>query len=171
MNPTWRRLSILAGALGALVLTAAVVFSQQPQPPQGPPPGPGFHGRGGPREGFGPFGPFGRELNLTEDQQAQIKKIQESFHDSGKTLHDQMRALHESQPDPMSTEFNEAAVRTAAEARARIQVEMEVSHARMMSQVLGVLSPEQKAQLAARHQQMRHMGAPPRPPRPGEPPM
>jgi len=115
--------------------------------------------------GVGPFGPFGRELNLTDDQRAQIQKIQQSFQQGDQALHEQMRALVEGRGDPLSSEFNEAAVRSAAEARAKIQVEMEVSHARMMSQMLGVLTAEQRAQLAARHTQMREQG-PPRPPQP-----
>ena len=162
-----RKISISIVAAAVLLAATAVVFSQRPQ---GPPPGPGggFRGGpggpGGPREGFGPFGPFGRELNLTDDQKAQIKKIQDSFHEADKALFDQMRTLHESQPDPMSAEFNEAAVRSAAEARAKIQVELEVSHAKMMSQVAGVLTAEQKAQLAARHEEMKRMGPPPPPP-------
>jgi len=146
--------------------TAVVVFSQGPQ---GPPRGPGF--RGGPHDGLGPFG---RELNLIDDQKAQIKKITDSIRESEKALHEQLRTLHESQPDPLSENFDEAAVRAAAEARAKIQVELEVSHAKMMSQIAGVLTAEQKAQLAARHEQMKRMGPPPPPPpppRPGDEPL
>ena len=138
-----------------------------PGGPGGPgmPGGPGF---GGPR-GFGPFGPFGRELNLTDDQRTQIQKIQQSFQPGDQALHEQMRTLVEGQGDPMGAEFNEAAVRSAAEARAKIQVEMEVSRARMMSQMLGVLTPEQRAQLAAHREQMRQQGPPPPQP-PGDQP-
>lgn len=175
MKPNWKKSSIAAIAVGIILTVTAVVFSQRPAgPPPGPggpmgpgPMGPGFQGRGGPggpREGFGPFGPFGRELNLTDDQKAQIKKIQDSFRDADKALFDQLRTLHESQPDPMSGTFDEAAVRAAAEARAKIQVELEVSHAKMMSQLLGVLTAEQKAQLQAHHNQMKRMGPPPPPP-------
>src|SRR5207237_10456012 len=158
-------ISIVSGAV--LLVAAAVVSSQQPQGPrQGPPPpGGGFRGGpGGPREGFGPFGPFGRELNLTDDQKAQIKKIQDSFKEEDKALFDQMRTLHESQPDPMSVEFNEAAVRSPTQARAKIQVELEISAAKMMSQIAAVLTAEQKAQLAARRQQFERKGPPPTPP-------
>jgi Spy/CpxP family protein refolding chaperone len=42
---------------------------------------------------------------------------------------------------------------------------LEVSRARMMSQMVGVLTAEQKAQLAARRQEMQRMG-PPMPPPP-----
>ena len=166
MKLNWKKFGV-ATAMGVLLLAAAaVVFSQGPQ---GPPRERGFrHGPGGPG---GPGGPFA-DLNLTEDQKAQIQKINESYREGERALHEQMRALHESQGDPMSGEFNEGAVRSAAEARAKIQVELEVSQARKMSEVRNVLTAEQRAKLAERHQQMRRMGPPPppRPPQaPGEP--
>jgi periplasmic protein CpxP/Spy len=155
----WKKLGIATTA-GALVLTAAAVVAFS-QGPQGPPPGGGFRGGPGPRDGLGPIA---RDLNLTDDQKAQIKKITDGFAESNKALFDQMRALHASEPDPMSGTFDEAAVRTAAEARAKIQVELEVSHAKMMSQIAGVLTAEQKTQLAARRQKFERQGPPPPPP-------
>lgn len=164
----WKTFAISALATTVLLTSAAIVLSQQPLTP--PPPGgfggPGFRGPGGPRgprEGFGPFGPMGRELNLTDDQKSQIKQIQDSFRSSDQALFEQLRALHEKQPDPTAA-FDEAAVRSAAEARAKIQVELEVSHAKMMSQIFSVLTPEQKSQLAAKHDQMRRQTPPPPPP-------
>ena len=182
-----RKTGLSAVAAAVLLIAAVVVWSQQPRGPRPPgqdgfpggpppdgfqgPPGPGRHGPGGPngpggpRQAFGPFAPFGRELNLTDEQRLQVQKIQQSFQQGDQALHEQMRALVEGQGDPMSGEFNEAAFRSAAEARAKIQVEMEVSHARMMSQMLAVLTAEQRAQLAAKHARMREQG-PPRPPQP-----
>jgi len=165
----WKKISISIVSGAVLLVAAAVVSSQQPQGPRPGPMGPGFRGGpggpGGPREGFGPFGPFGRELNLTDDQRAQMKKIGDSFRESDKALFDQMHALHEKQGDPMTGAFDEAAVRAAAEARAKIQIELEVSHAKMMSQIVGLLTADQKAQLAAHHEEMKRMGPPP-PPQP-----
>ena len=160
MKPNWKNLSV-ATVAGALVMAAAVLaFSQGPQ---GPPPGGGFRGGPGPRDGLGPIA---RDLNLTDDQKAQIKKITQSFEESDKALHDQLRTLHQSEPDPMGGTFDEAAVRAAAEARAKIQIELEVSHAKMMSQIAAVLTAEQKAQLAAKRQQFERQGPPPPPDRP-----
>lgn len=160
MKLNWKSLSV-AMIAGALVLTvAALAFSQGPQ---GPPPGGGFRGGPGPRDGLGPIA---RDVNLTDDQKAQIKKITQSFQDSDKALHDQLRTSHESEPDPMSGTFDEAAVRAAAEARAKIQIELEVSHAKMLSQIAAVLTAEQKAQLAAKRQQFGRQGPPPPPDRP-----
>ena len=129
------------------------------------PHGPGF---GGPGE----FGPL-TGLNLTDDQKDQVRKIHESFAESTKALQEQMRALHDQREsaDPMSGNFDEAAFRAAAEARAKIQIELEVQHAKMMSQVASILTVEQKAQLAERRQHMKRMGPPPPPPPPGDPQM
>jgi len=165
MKFNWKKSSVVIAVAGALLLTAtAVAFSHGHMRHQDPPRG-GFRGGPGPRDGLGPIA---RDLNLTDDQKAQIKKITDSFEESNKALHDQMRTLRQSEPDPVSGTFDEAAVRTAAEARAKIQVELEVSHAKMMSQIAGVLTAEQKAQLAAKRQQFGRQGVPPPPP-PGEP--
>src|SRR5437762_5026800 len=105
MKFNWKKSSLVAVIAGALLLTAtAVAFSYGHSQHQGPPRGEGF-GRGpGPRDGLGPL----RNLNLTDDQKAQIKKIKESFDAGNKTLLDQLRTLHESEPDPMSGTFDEA---------------------------------------------------------------
>jgi len=132
--------------------------------PGGPRGGFGPGGLQPPRPGFLPFGPFTGDLNLTEDQKSAIRKISESFRENDKALLDQMRSLHENQADLLQGEFSEAAVRAAAEARAKIQVELEVSHAKMMAQMLNVLTAEQKAQLAAKRQEMQRMFRPPQPP-------
>jgi Spy/CpxP family protein refolding chaperone len=153
MKRHWKKISAAVIVVGALLLMAMVGFSQEGRRPQGPPPnGRGFHGGpGGPRDGG--MRPL-RDLNLTDEQKAQIEKIRTGFEESTKALHEQLRTLHESEPDPMSgAAFDEAAVRAAAEARAKVMVELEVAHARMMSQVSAVLTAEQKAQLAARRQQ------------------
>jgi Spy/CpxP family protein refolding chaperone len=154
MKRNWKKISGVVAMAGLLLLLAVAGFSQQGRP-SGPPPhergfrgGPG--GPGGPHDGFGPL----RDLNLTDEQKAQVEKIRTSFEESTKALHEQLRALHESQPDPLSTgTFDEAAVRAAAEARARVEVELEVARARMASQVFALLTAEQRAQLNERRQQ------------------
>jgi Spy/CpxP family protein refolding chaperone len=171
MRLNWKKASGVAAILGALLLMTAVGFSQHPGGQQGPPPpGGGFHGGPGGRgpEGGGRGGlleHLSREVNLTDDQKAQIKKIGDAFEESTKGLREQMHTLQESQPDPLAGgAFDEAAVRAAAQARANVQVEMEVAHARLMSQVMSVLTAEQKAQLAAKRQEFerRRPEGPPR---------
>ena len=140
--------SIVAIAGVLLLMVAAIAFSQGPG---GHPPGPGGPFGGGPRDGFIPFA---RDLNLTDDQKAQIKKLTDASRESTKALLDQLKTLHESAPDPLKDGvFNEDAVRSAAQARSGIQVELEVAHARLMSQIYALLTADQKATLAAKRQQ------------------
>ena len=139
----------------ASIAVAQTVKTHRGQGQRGAWMGRGFHGGGA----------F-KQLNLTDDQKTQIQKIQESSRESDKALFDQMRALHDKQGDVAPGTFDETAFRSAAEARAKIQVELEVSHAKMMSQVFSVLTAEQKAQIQAHHDQMKRMGPPPQPPQP-----
>ena len=158
-----KRGGLVVALMSALVLLAAVVagFAQE-GPQQGPQGGPG-----GPRgeRGFGPRGPRGpggpgapipflRELNLTDAQKAQVKQIVDNFAASTKELREKMRSLGGPEGDVFKDgNFDEAAVRTGAQARAQVQVEMEVAHARMLSQVYNVLTAEQKAKIAELRQQ------------------
>lgn len=113
-------------------------------------------GRGGGRRGgFGPFGRFGAELNLTEAQLEQMRQIEERYR---ATFQSQRRARGQREEraafDPLAGgAFDESAVRAAAQARANAQVEREVAHARMTFEMYNVLTGEQKAQLASARQQ------------------
>ncbi len=150
----------LIAVVAVLLLTVVVVaVGQDPQGRGRPPGGGGFPGGPGPKGGFG-F--LDRELNLSDEQKAQISKITESFHESTKALREQLRALHESEPDLFGT-FDEAAVRATAEARAKIDVELSVAQAKMMSQIGAVLTTDQKAQLTAKRQQFERRPPPPLP--------
>jgi Spy/CpxP family protein refolding chaperone len=159
MKYNLKKRGVIVTAAGALLLiVAVVVFSHGHMGRhQGPREG-GFRGGPGQRDGLGPIL---HDLNLTDDQKTQVKKIADSFQESNKALFDQLRALHTSEPDPLSGTFDEAAVRAAAEARAKVQIEVEVSHAKMMSQIAGVLTAEQKTQLAAKRQRFDRQGPPP----------
>ena len=154
MKLNWKTFGLALSSVAALlVMSAVIVFSQGPQGPQGE----GFRRGPGPRDGMLPML---RGLNLSDEQKAQIKKIMDDEMTNTKGLRDQLRSLHESEPEPFSSTFDEAAVRSAAEARAKIDVELQVAHARTMSQVMALLTTEQKAQLSARRQQFRQ-GPPP----------
>lgn len=101
------------------------------------------------------FGPFARGLNLTDAQKEQMKQIAARYHESNKALREQARAQRGNKHEAFDGTFNESAVRAAAQARANMQVEMEVSHARMMSEMYALLTSEQKAQLAQQREQMK----------------
>ena len=146
MRSNWKKRSSSIAIAGAILLMAALAgFSQGPERPRrGFPGGPGGEG---PREGIGLLP---RDLNLTDDQKAQIRKITDNFEESTKSLRDQLKALHASEPDLFSGAFDEAAVRAAAEARAKIDIELSVARAQLMSRIGAILTTEQKAQIAAK---------------------
>lgn len=153
-----KKIGLVAALLGALVMmmAAAAGFAQD-GPRQGPRPGAPRGERGfGPRGPGGPGGgiPFLRDLNLTDAQKEQVKQIMDGFRAGTQELREKMRSLGGREGDLLNgAAFDEAAVRSAAQARAQVQVELEVAHARMLSQVYNVLTAEQKAKLAERRQQ------------------
>jgi Spy/CpxP family protein refolding chaperone len=133
-----------------LMVSAIAVFSQERQG-RGDFGGRKMHGRG--HDGFGRFM---RDLNLSDAQKQQLEQIAARHKESTKSLHEQMRNLHRgSDAKAFDGSFNEAAVRQAAQARANLQVELEVARARMMSEMYSVLTPEQKAQLAQQREERK----------------
>ena len=143
---------------GALVLVAALALAVVGLGQQKG--GGGRGGRGGfggpPHEGRGGnlLGPLARDLNLTDAQHTQIKQIMDALQESTKSLHEQLRASGGGPFDGLKDgAFDEAAVRSAAQARAAIHVELEVARARAMSQVYALLTAEQKTKLAALREQ------------------
>jgi Spy/CpxP family protein refolding chaperone len=144
---------------GTMLLMGIIGFAQQQQQGQGGQERAGreWHGRGGKggkheggmRGGFG--GRFAEKLNLTDAQKAQMEQIAARYRESFKAQRGQgegRRGGGEGFDAFNGGTFNEAAVRAAAQARANARVEMEVSRARMMSEMYNVLTAEQKAQLA-----------------------
>jgi protein CpxP len=159
---------------GALALVAALVlgvavFAQHagPHGPGGPMHGP--HGPGGP-EGHGDMlGHFAHELSLTDAQQAQVRTLLDAFHDKMKAAHEQAAKAEGDGPfEGLSDNFDEANARAAAQARATTRVELEVAHAKLMSQIYALLTAEQKAKVAELKQKFaQHRQELPPPPPPG----
>ena len=131
--------------VGVLVATAAIGFAQHEH-----------GGMGGKRGGFANRGGAGRlfsKLDLTDAQQAQIRTIAEHYEQSTAALRGQLRQSRKSDFDPLSgAAFDEAAVRQTVQSRMAAQVELEVAHARMLSEMYAVMTPEQKSRLAERRQ-------------------
>jgi Spy/CpxP family protein refolding chaperone len=144
-----RKVISVVVVVGTLLITLALAVSGHGQQGRGgQPPGGGFPGGPG-RDGLRPIT---RDLNLSEEQKAQIQKITESFRENTTAFQDQLRTLHDSEPDPLTSGFDEAAVRAAADARAKVEVELSVARAKMLSQIGAVLTSEQKAQIEAKRQ-------------------
>ena len=84
-------------------------------------------------------------FGLSDEQQEKIKAIREDERSAIQALRENMREYQE-QMRQLADEatFDENAIRTIAEKKAKIQVEMAVSRARMHSQIHEILSPEQQ---------------------------
>jgi periplasmic protein CpxP/Spy len=162
---TKKRLTTGVLAFAAALMLGVGVYAQHEGGPHGPG-GPGFgHGRGGHGGPGDMLGHFARELNLTDAQQAQVKQLVEAFHEKNKALLEQ--GFRDGGPfEGLSEGFDEAAVRAAAQSRAAAHAELEVAHAKLMSQVYALLTTEQKAKVAelkTKFEQHRQQGPPPPP--------
>ena len=116
-----------------------------------------FDGKRPPRgEGFGPppmrggFPPHVFEkLNLTDAQKQQIETLQTSLRDSGKEFFEKIRTADEQLRTMVeSGSFNEENARQIIIAKASAQTELELIRLRTDAAVFGILTVEQKAQLA-----------------------
>jgi protein CpxP len=137
----------LAALVAAMVAISAAGFYQLSANAQDP-----GHGNG--RGEHQPFGWLGRDLNLTDAQKTQLKQIADNHKQTTKSLWDQRKALKSSAYDPFQEgAFNEAAARAAAQARANLEVELQVAHARMLSEMFAILTPDQKTKLIQSRQQ------------------
>ena len=164
---TTRFKTSLAAALAVVTMAAAapmLMAQDQPQrrqgpgfggPPPGGPGGPGMR-RGGPMG----FGPGFRELDLTDDQKAQLKTIADShraeFEAVGKKIgaaREGMRALVE------ADSINEGAIRAKSAEIAAAEADQMILNAKVRQESMQVLTSEQLQKMkelrAAREGQMR----------------
>jgi protein CpxP len=111
----------------------------------GGPGGPGGFGRGG----FG--GPLGvlRQLELTDDQRAQVRQVMDSHRDEQRAVGEKLMAAHRAQNDAITAaQFDEQLVRTKSAELAAIEADAAVLRAKLHSEVFAVLTPEQQAKAA-----------------------
>ena len=148
--------SIAAGIAALTLAIAAPVFvaAQQDQQPRrhgsgvgGPPPG------GGPMMRRGPGGPMGigpgfRELDLTDDQKAQLKQIAESHRDEFKAAGEKSRAAHEGMRALIEADqIDENAIRAKSQEIAAAEAEVMILNAKVRQQSMQVLTAEQLTKL------------------------
>jgi periplasmic protein CpxP/Spy len=110
----------------------------------------GMHGHGGPDGHFNHMlGFFTDYLDLTSAQQAQVKAIWEKEKPTLEPLTKQMRQSH---ADMLALEtsgpFDEAKTRALATSNAQTMIEIQVQHARIKSEMVQVLTPDQKTKFA-----------------------
>ncbi len=114
---------------------------------------------GGPRHHgeFGALGFFTKALNLTDAQQTQIKQI---ITNEKPTLHPLMQQEGQAHQQMMQLvtggNFDETKAQAIIAQESQTHAQIELEHARIMSQAYQLLTPDQKAkfaQMQARHQQ------------------
>lgn len=127
----------------------------------------GMHGHGG-RGGFDHMLGFMSDyLDLSTAQQDQVKAIWEK---EKPTMEPLMKQMHQNHADMRALEasgpFDEAKTRALATQQAQAQIELQVQHARIKSEMMQVLTADQKTKFAQfeakRESHMKdHMAPPP----------
>lgn len=161
------RFRLLIAAV-AVLLGGAIAKSQTATDVPPPPPmhdhGHGF-GMEGHRMGF-----FGKALNLTDEQKAQMKAIVQKEHPAMKPLFQQQRQIDQQLRQYVQGPYDGAKVRALATQKAQVQVELTVAQTRIHNQMYQLLTPDQQSKLKemqANHEarMQKHMHeAPPAPP-------
>jgi protein CpxP len=138
--------------------------------------GHGFQGMPGGRvkdhpRGFGPgmMEHISKALDLTAEQQTQVKALLEGMHAAEESRHTKREDLRK-QLDAATAngQFDETRVRAIANEQAQLMADSLVEHERMKSKVFAILTPEQRTKAEEMHKRggphgRRHgppMGAP-----------
>lgn len=148
--------SFLIVAAAGLVIAAGVAFAQNEGGPMHHQMHGGMHGQmmGGPE-----FGMFLHQLNLTDDQKAQVKQIFQNEKSTMKTFHQQEGQFHIQMMKLIASDkpFDSKTATMLASQESQLHVQMEVEHAKIGSQIYQLLSSDQKAKVAdmiSKHEQM-----------------
>ena len=100
--------------------------------------------------------PLLEQLQLTDDQRAQLQTIFANGRDGTRTLFRQLREKQMALREAARTEpFDEALVRSQAQEVADLQAQMMVTRAQLVNKVLSILADEQKAKLDSLRDQAR----------------
>jgi protein CpxP len=156
MKSTRTRILIIGAAL-MLAVAAAIAQGMH-----------GMHGRGGPDGEFKHMLAFFTDkLDLTADQQSQAKAIWAKEKTTMEPLMKQMHVNHQTMDAlQASGPFDEAKTRLLATQQAQTMIEVEVQHARIKSEMIQILTADQKAkftEMQAKHEahMHEHMAPPP----------
>jgi len=144
--------TLAIATLSAIALAASIAVAQTVKSPQDNGQGtrPEWRGHRGDHNGMRGMreGGFFKQLNLTDDQKAKMKQIRESFAQTNKPLHEQLRAKRQElrQASEGGT-FNEALATQKLTEMASLEAKLMGERFQLHQQMLSVLTPEQKAQL------------------------
>jgi len=135
---------ITGAVMAAMLATGASSYAQ----------GPGFGRRGGGPGGPGGFGRPGvalplRDLNLTDAQQQQVRDIRERHRDEAQQIGERLRTAMEAQRKAVeATPVNESLIRSTAQELAEVQADAAIAQAHARSEILSILTADQRAQLS-----------------------
>lgn len=142
------KVSLAAGFVAVVLAAGSAIVMAQDGQRRGPGPGmggPGMRGPGPMGMGMGPG--FG-QLDLTDDQKAQVKAIRESHQAEFKAVGEKMRGAREGMRALIEAEtLDEAAVRAKSVEVAAAEADAAILNAKVRTQTLQVLTAEQLAKL------------------------
>lgn len=145
----------MAAALLAACCAAAHAGDKGPENDQGMR-GPDMHGPGmrGPEGRGHGFGHFGKELQLSEDQQDKLFAIEHAAAPQRRQQHKAVRQAHESlRALRDAPQFDEAKASAASRELGQAIAAEALLDARLHAQTMAVLTPEQRGQLHQRRPQ------------------
>ena len=142
---------IAAGAAAVMLAGAApLVLADQNQPAPQERRGPG--GPGGPRGGMRGPGGFGgpefRNLDLSDDQKAQLKKIRDARSAEFKAAFDKVGTARQGMRQLLEADtINEGAIRAKSQEVAAAEAELAILNAKLRKESMQILTAEQLAKL------------------------
>ena len=127
------------------VLMGSVVAKSQTAEDTPPPPPMHGHGMGMGMEGHLQF--MAAKLNLTDDQQTQVKAILQKEKPTMQPLHQQERQIDQQLRQYVEGNFDQAKVAALAAQKAQVQAAITVEETRTHNELYQLLNSDQKAQL------------------------
>ena len=134
------RFRLLVAAL-AIVFGSAIARSQSTSDTPTPPP---MHGHRFAMEGHD-MGFFAKQLNLTDEQHAQMKTIMENAHTTLKPLRQQSHQIEQQLRQYAMGTYEDAPVQKLAQQKAMIDAQLTVAETKIHSQMFQLLTPDQQA--------------------------
>jgi Spy/CpxP family protein refolding chaperone len=93
------------------------------------------------------MGFFAKQLNLTDDQKAQMKAVMQKEHPAMKPLFQQQHQIDVQLRQYVEGTYNEAKVQALATQKAQIQAQFTVAETRIHNELYQLLTPDQQTQM------------------------
>jgi Spy/CpxP family protein refolding chaperone len=136
------RFRLFVAAL-AVLLGGVIAQSQTSDVAPPPPPMHGHEfGMGGPMMGF-----FGKYLNLTDDQRAQMKAVMQKEHATLKPLMQQLHQMDQQLKQYGEGTYDEAKVQALVAQQSQTLVQLKVEETRIHSELFQLLTPDQQSKM------------------------